>query len=117
MCFGGNADFFFLTTFLEGSELLSPLLIFIWPFVGILEVSVSFQSVHFCVSRRILASCTELMQTIKELILSSKHLQREIVESGRVSLKAVSPPFNQPSSQSSTGLHRFKYFIHPRDQI
>ncbi|MEQ2219309.1 histidine permease, partial [Xenoophorus captivus] len=32
----------------------------------------------------ILASCTELMQAIKELILSSKDLQRDIVESGRV---------------------------------
>uniref|UniRef100_A0A3B3U5P3 Huntingtin-interacting protein 1-related protein n=1 Tax=Poecilia latipinna TaxID=48699 RepID=A0A3B3U5P3_9TELE len=31
----------------------------------------------------ILASCTELMQAIKELILSSKDLQRDIVESGR----------------------------------
>uniref|UniRef100_H3C8Z1 Huntingtin-interacting protein 1-related protein n=1 Tax=Tetraodon nigroviridis TaxID=99883 RepID=H3C8Z1_TETNG len=35
------------------------------------------------VNERILASCTELMQTIKELILSSKDLQRDIVESGR----------------------------------
>lgn len=34
---------------------------------------------------RILASCTELMQAIKELVLSSKDLQRDIVESGRVS--------------------------------
>lgn len=38
---------------------------------------------------RILASCTELMQAIKELILSSKDLQRDIVESGRVSYAAV----------------------------
>lgn len=34
---------------------------------------------------RILASCTDLMQAIKELVLSSKNLQRDIVESGRVS--------------------------------
>uniref|UniRef100_A0A669EHR9 Huntingtin-interacting protein 1-related protein n=1 Tax=Oreochromis niloticus TaxID=8128 RepID=A0A669EHR9_ORENI len=39
-----------------------------------------FCSVALC---RILASCTELMQAIKELILSSKDLQRDIVESGR----------------------------------
>uniref|UniRef100_A0A3P8YSH9 Huntingtin-interacting protein 1-related protein n=1 Tax=Esox lucius TaxID=8010 RepID=A0A3P8YSH9_ESOLU len=32
---------------------------------------------------RILASCTDLMQAIKELVLSSKDLQRDIVESGR----------------------------------
>lgn len=37
---------------------------------------------------RILASCTELMQAIKELVLSSKDLQRDIVESGRVSYSA-----------------------------
>lgn len=36
---------------------------------------------------RILASCTELMQAIKVLVLSSKDLQRDIVESGRVSFK------------------------------
>ncbi|XP_047449576.1 huntingtin-interacting protein 1 isoform X3 [Mugil cephalus] len=35
------------------------------------------------VNERILASCTELMQAIKELVLSSKNLQRDIVESGR----------------------------------
>ncbi|XP_075956675.1 huntingtin-interacting protein 1 [Anarhichas minor] len=35
------------------------------------------------VNERILASCTELMQAIKELILSSKNLQKDIVESGR----------------------------------
>ncbi|XP_034024064.1 huntingtin-interacting protein 1 isoform X2 [Thalassophryne amazonica] len=35
------------------------------------------------VNERILASCTALMQAIKELILSSKDLQRDIVESGR----------------------------------
>ncbi|MGH0157843.1 UNVERIFIED_CONTAM: hypothetical protein FKN15_036156 [Acipenser sinensis] len=34
-------------------------------------------------SARILASCTDLMQAIKVLILSSKDLQRDIVESGR----------------------------------
>uniref|UniRef100_A0A8D3BMC7 Huntingtin-interacting protein 1 n=1 Tax=Scophthalmus maximus TaxID=52904 RepID=A0A8D3BMC7_SCOMX len=41
--------------------------------------------VHLCsvAPRRILASCTELMRAIKELVLSSKHLQRDIVESGR----------------------------------
>uniref|UniRef100_A0A8D3CUR1 Huntingtin-interacting protein 1-related protein n=1 Tax=Scophthalmus maximus TaxID=52904 RepID=A0A8D3CUR1_SCOMX len=40
---------------------------------------------HLCsvAPRRILASCTELMRAIKELVLSSKHLQRDIVESGR----------------------------------
>uniref|UniRef100_A0A665TEC2 Huntingtin-interacting protein 1-related protein n=1 Tax=Echeneis naucrates TaxID=173247 RepID=A0A665TEC2_ECHNA len=35
------------------------------------------------VNERILASCTELMQAIKELVLSSKDLQKDIVESGR----------------------------------
>ncbi|MBN3293933.1 HIP1 protein, partial [Polypterus senegalus] len=35
------------------------------------------------VNERILASCTDLMQAIKVLVLSSKDLQREIVESGR----------------------------------
>ncbi|XP_033487077.2 huntingtin-interacting protein 1 isoform X1 [Epinephelus lanceolatus] len=35
------------------------------------------------VNERILASCTELMQAIKQLVLSSKNLQRDIVESGR----------------------------------
>uniref|UniRef100_A0A8C9V1S6 Huntingtin interacting protein 1 n=1 Tax=Scleropages formosus TaxID=113540 RepID=A0A8C9V1S6_SCLFO len=35
------------------------------------------------VNERILASCTELMEAIKELVLSSKDLQRDIVESGR----------------------------------
>ncbi|XP_034460358.1 huntingtin-interacting protein 1 isoform X3 [Hippoglossus hippoglossus] len=35
------------------------------------------------VNERILASCTELMQAIKELVVSSKNLQRDIVESGR----------------------------------
>ncbi|XP_034556705.1 huntingtin-interacting protein 1 isoform X2 [Notolabrus celidotus] len=35
------------------------------------------------VNERILASCTELMQAIKELVLSSKNLQRDIVEGGR----------------------------------
>ncbi|KAL0972962.1 hypothetical protein UPYG_G00197060 [Umbra pygmaea] len=35
------------------------------------------------VNERILASCTDLMQAIKELVLSSKDLQRDIVESGR----------------------------------
>ena len=37
-------------------------------------------------SRRILGSCTGLMQAIHILVLASKDLQREIVESGRVSL-------------------------------
>lgn len=36
-------------------------------------------------SYRILASCTELMQAIKLLVLASKDLQRDIVEAGRVS--------------------------------
>ncbi|XP_072317907.1 huntingtin-interacting protein 1 [Eucyclogobius newberryi] len=35
------------------------------------------------VNERILASCTELMKAIKELVLSSKDLQRDIVEGGR----------------------------------
>ncbi|XP_072548339.1 huntingtin-interacting protein 1 isoform X2 [Salminus brasiliensis] len=35
------------------------------------------------VNERILASCTELMQAIKVLVLSSKDLQRDIVEGGR----------------------------------
>lgn len=36
----------------------------------------------FC---RILGSCTDLMQGIQALILASKDLQKEIVESGTVS--------------------------------
>lgn len=36
-------------------------------------------------SCRILASCTELMQAIKVLVLASKDLQRDIVEGSRVS--------------------------------
>uniref|UniRef100_A0A671PLJ3 Huntingtin-interacting protein 1-related protein n=1 Tax=Sinocyclocheilus anshuiensis TaxID=1608454 RepID=A0A671PLJ3_9TELE len=35
------------------------------------------------VNERILASCTDLMQAIKVLVLSSKDLQRDIVESGK----------------------------------
>uniref|UniRef100_A0A672LPU6 Huntingtin-interacting protein 1-like n=1 Tax=Sinocyclocheilus grahami TaxID=75366 RepID=A0A672LPU6_SINGR len=35
------------------------------------------------VNERILASCTDLMQAIKVLVLSSKDLQKDIVESGR----------------------------------
>uniref|UniRef100_A0A8C2Z3T1 Huntingtin-interacting protein 1-related protein n=1 Tax=Cyclopterus lumpus TaxID=8103 RepID=A0A8C2Z3T1_CYCLU len=35
------------------------------------------------VNERILAACTELMQAIKQLVLSSKNLQKDIVESGR----------------------------------
>uniref|UniRef100_A0A4W4FKD3 Huntingtin-interacting protein 1-related protein n=1 Tax=Electrophorus electricus TaxID=8005 RepID=A0A4W4FKD3_ELEEL len=35
------------------------------------------------VNERILGSCTELMQAIKGLVLASKDLQRDIVESGR----------------------------------
>lgn len=38
------------------------------------------------VSCRILGSCTGLMQAIQDLVLASKDLQREIVESGRVSV-------------------------------
>lgn len=38
------------------------------------------------VSCRILGSCTDLMQAIQVLVLASKDLQQEIVESGRVSL-------------------------------
>ncbi|MEJ1272644.1 P450 (cytochrome) oxidoreductase [Cricetulus griseus] len=36
-------------------------------------------------SRKILGSCTSLMQAIKVLVVTSKDLQKEIVESGRVS--------------------------------
>lgn len=43
------------------------------------------QMLHFVAPCRILASCTDLMQAIKVLVLSSKDLQREIVDSGRVS--------------------------------
>ncbi|XP_034089086.1 huntingtin-interacting protein 1 isoform X2 [Gymnodraco acuticeps] len=39
--------------------------------------------IHMEVNERILASCTELMQAIKQLVVSSKNLQRDIVESGR----------------------------------
>ncbi|KAF3847871.1 hypothetical protein F7725_020899 [Dissostichus mawsoni] len=39
--------------------------------------------IHMEVNERILASCTELMQAIKQLVVSSKSLQRDIVESGR----------------------------------
>ncbi|XP_015269049.1 PREDICTED: huntingtin-interacting protein 1 [Gekko japonicus] len=35
------------------------------------------------VNERILGSCTDLMQAIQDLVLASKDLQREIVESGR----------------------------------
>nr|XP_040045634.1 huntingtin-interacting protein 1 isoform X3 [Gasterosteus aculeatus aculeatus]XP_040045644.1 huntingtin-interacting protein 1 isoform X3 [Gasterosteus aculeatus aculeatus] len=35
------------------------------------------------VNERILAACTELMQAIKQLVLSSKNLQKDIVEGGR----------------------------------
>lgn len=38
-----------------------------------------------CFLPRILGSCTSLMQAIQVLIVASKDLQREIVESGRVS--------------------------------
>lgn len=72
-----------------------------------------FKSMHFYVlARRILASCTELMKAIKELILSSKDLQRDIVESGRVSDNAVSPLFYQLRSQCTTGPHGFPYYFH-----
>lgn len=40
---------------------------------------------QWCLSHRILGSCTGLMQAIHILVLASKDLQREIVESGRVS--------------------------------
>lgn len=50
------------------------------------DVFMVFLLVFWCLPPcRILASCTDLMQAIKELVLSSKHLQRDIVESGRVS--------------------------------
>lgn len=45
MCIGGTAFFDHL---FKGSELL--LLIFIWPFVAILEVSINFRSRAFIVS-------------------------------------------------------------------
>ena len=38
----------------------------------------------FSLFRRILGSCTSLMQAIQILVVASKELQREIVESGRV---------------------------------
>ncbi|XP_010769170.1 huntingtin-interacting protein 1 isoform X3 [Notothenia coriiceps] len=43
----------------------------------------SDKGIHMEVNERILASCTELMQAIKQLVVSSKSLQRDIVESGR----------------------------------
>ncbi|EPY83952.1 huntingtin interacting protein 1 [Camelus ferus] len=42
------------------------------------------------VNERILGSCTSLMQAIQVLIVASKELQREIVESGRVSVGEIS---------------------------
>lgn len=62
----------------------------------LLPIKIKKSAVSVCVlcsvaPCRILASCTELMQAIKELVLSSKHLQRDIVESGRVSYAAVFP--------------------------
>lgn len=54
------------------------------PTVGLLCLS-SPATIGF-VSCRILGSCTDLMQAIQVLVLASKDLQQEIVESGRVSL-------------------------------
>nr|XP_005986931.1 PREDICTED: huntingtin-interacting protein 1 [Latimeria chalumnae] len=54
------------------------------------------------VNERILASCTDLMQAIKELVLASKDLQRDIVESGR---GAASPKeFYAKNSRWTEGL-------------
>lgn len=44
-----------------------------------------YRGAQWSLSRRILGSCTGLMQAIRVLVLASKDLQREIVESGRVS--------------------------------
>lgn len=71
---------------------------------------------------RILGSCTSLMQAIQVLIMASKDLQREIVESGRVSMgedpwtgganiihrllvhqEATSTRYTHPHSVKSTG--------------
>lgn len=52
--------------------------------IGISLSSVS--SLYLFFSPRILGSCTSLMQAIQVLIVASKDLQREIVESGRVSV-------------------------------
>ncbi|XP_075871077.1 huntingtin-interacting protein 1 isoform X2 [Nelusetta ayraudi] len=54
------------------------------------------------VNERILASCTELMQAIKELVLSSKDLQRDIVESGRGA--ATTKEFYVKNSRWTEGL-------------
>lgn len=51
--------------------------------VGLCSVLLTWAVVAFC---RILGSCTSLMQAIQVLIVASKELQREIVESGRVSV-------------------------------
>lgn len=48
----------------------------------------SLPTAHWDLSHRILGSCTGLMQAIQVLVLASKDLQREIVESGRVSRRA-----------------------------
>ncbi|KAI1231977.1 hypothetical protein IHE44_0007623 [Lamprotornis superbus] len=45
-----------------------------------------YREVQWCLSCRILGSCTGLMQAIHVLVLASKDLQREIVESGRFSV-------------------------------
>lgn len=50
----------------------------------------SLLTAHWDLSHRILGSCTGLMQAIQVLVLASKDLQREIVESGRVSRRAGS---------------------------
>lgn len=47
---------------------------------------------------RILGSCTSLMQAIKVLVVASKDLQKEIVESGRVGRAVVSAP--SPSARA-----------------
>lgn len=44
-----------------------------------------YRGAQWSLSCRILGSCTGLMQAIHVLVLASKDLQREIVESGRVS--------------------------------
>ncbi|KAF4015835.1 hypothetical protein G4228_007354 [Cervus hanglu yarkandensis] len=47
------------------------------------------------VNERILGSCTSLMQAIQILVVASKELQREIVESGRVKADKNSPNLAQ----------------------
>uniref|UniRef100_A0A8C5NRZ4 Huntingtin-interacting protein 1-related protein n=1 Tax=Junco hyemalis TaxID=40217 RepID=A0A8C5NRZ4_JUNHY len=60
------------------------------------------RALSWCLSHRILGSCTGLMQAIRVLVLASKDLQREIVESGR---GAASPKeFYAKNSRWTEGL-------------